>query len=51
MGAKSPGAPVWEVVADYLRDAKTVSIDRLETPKLKGVAGNPGIADYRGELI
>jgi sulfur-oxidizing protein SoxB len=51
VGAQSPGRPVWEVVADYLRDRKTVAIDRLETPKLKGVADNPGIADYPGELI
>ena len=50
VGSKSPGRPVWEVVADYLRDRKTVSIDRLETPKLKGVADNPGIADYRGAI-
>ena len=50
VGSQSPGRPIWEVVADYLRDRKTVSIDQLETPKLKGVADNPGIADYRGEL-
>ena len=51
VGAQSPGKPVWEVVAQYLRDKKTVAVDRLETPKLKGVSGNPGIADYRGDLI
>jgi sulfur-oxidizing protein SoxB len=44
VGAKSPGAPVWDVVADYLREQKTVRIDRVDTPKLKNVAGNPGIA-------
>jgi sulfur-oxidizing protein SoxB len=46
VGAKSPGRPVWEVVADYLRDQKTVKIKKLNTPKLVGVKGNPGIADY-----
>jgi len=46
VGAKSPGRPVWDVVADYLRDQKTVKIDKLNTPKLVGVKGNPGIADY-----
>ena len=48
VGAQSPGAPVWEVVADYLRDRKQVTIDKLETPMLTGVKGNPGIADYAG---
>jgi sulfur-oxidizing protein SoxB len=46
VGSKSPGRPIWEVVADYLRDQKTVKIEKLNTPKLKNVAGNPGIADY-----
>ena len=44
VGAQSPGAPVWDVVADYLRDKKTVRIDQPDTPRLKNVAGNPGIA-------
>jgi sulfur-oxidizing protein SoxB len=48
VGSKSPGRPIWEVVADYLRHQKTVKIKKLNTPKLKGVAGNPGIADYPG---
>jgi sulfur-oxidizing protein SoxB len=46
VGAKSPGRPVWDVVADYLRDQKTVKIKKLNTPKLVGVKGNPGMADY-----
>jgi sulfur-oxidizing protein SoxB len=46
VGSKAPGRPIWEVVADYLRDHKTVKINKLNTPKLKNVAGNPGIADY-----
>jgi sulfur-oxidizing protein SoxB len=47
VGSKSPGRPIWEVVADYLRDQKTVRIDKLNTPKLKGVGDNPGIQDYK----
>ena len=46
VGSKAPGRPIWEVVADYLRDKKTVKIDKLNSPKLKNVEGNPGIADY-----
>jgi len=47
VGEPSAGAPVWEVVADYLRNRKTVNITRPDQPLLKGVAGNPGLADYR----
>lgn len=50
VGSKSPGAPVWDVVAAHLKDRKTAKIDKLNTPKLKNVAGNPGIASYLGEL-
>ncbi|MES9965037.1 MAG: thiosulfohydrolase SoxB, partial [Candidatus Sedimenticola sp. 20ELBAFRAG] len=46
VGSKSPGRPIWEVVGDYLRDKKTVKIEKLNTPKLVGVKGNPGIAEY-----
>ena len=37
------GEPVWDVVAKWLRDRKTVSTRRLNLPKLVGVEGNPGI--------
>ena len=47
VGSQSPGRPIWEVVADYLRDQKTVRIAKLNTPKLKGMDGNPGIQDYK----
>ncbi len=46
VGAKSPGPPVWDQVADYLRKEKVAKVKKLNTPKLKGVAGNPGLADY-----
>ncbi|EGW54296.1 thiosulfohydrolase SoxB [Candidatus Endoriftia persephonae] len=48
VGSKSPGRPIWDVVADYLRDQKTIRIKKLNTPKLVGVDNNPGIAEYRG---
>jgi sulfur-oxidizing protein SoxB len=46
VGAQSPGEPIWETVATYLRDQKTVKIKKLNTPKLVGVEGNPGLANY-----
>jgi S-sulfosulfanyl-L-cysteine sulfohydrolase len=39
------GKPVSEVVAAYLRAEKTVKIKRINRVTLKGVAGNPGIAE------
>jgi sulfur-oxidizing protein SoxB len=51
VGAKSPGPPIWEVVAEYLRDRKVVRVDKLDTPSLRNVAGNPGLADYAGETL
>jgi sulfur-oxidizing protein SoxB len=44
VGSESPGAPVWDVVADYLRREDTARIKKLNSPKIKNVAGNPGIA-------
>ena len=44
VGSKSPGAPIWEVVAEHLRAQKTVKLNKINTPKLVGVKGNPGIA-------
>ena len=42
-GAK--GEPVWDVVAGYLRDKKTIAPRQLNQPKLLGMKGNPGWAD------
>jgi sulfur-oxidizing protein SoxB len=36
--------PIWDVVEKYLRDQKVVKPRRLNSPKLVGVAGNPGLA-------
>jgi len=44
VGSQSVGPPVWDVVADYLRRSDSARITKLNTPKLKNVAGNPGIA-------
>jgi sulfur-oxidizing protein SoxB len=38
------GEPVWDVMARYLRDRKTIAPPRLNTPDLVGTAGNPGIS-------
>jgi sulfur-oxidizing protein SoxB len=50
VASKSPGPPVWDMVADYLRDRKTIRVETLETPRLINVAGNLGIADYAGTM-
>jgi sulfur-oxidizing protein SoxB len=44
VGTASPGRPVWELVADYLRDQKTISLTKVNATKLVGVEGNPGLA-------
>jgi len=38
------GVPIWDVVAEYLRDKKTLSHIELNEPTLKGVIDNPGVA-------
>jgi len=38
------GEPIWDVVSKWLRDKKTVTPRQLNTPKLIGIKGNPGIA-------
>jgi S-sulfosulfanyl-L-cysteine sulfohydrolase len=43
--AKSAGhKPVWEVVEPWLRSKRTIAPRRLNTPRLIGVDGNPGLA-------
>ena len=46
VGAQSDGAPIWDVVASYLRDLGTIRVDRVNTPVLKNVSGNPGLSGY-----
>ncbi len=43
VGSKSPGAPIWDVVSEYLERQGTIKIKKLNTPKLVGVKGNPGL--------
>ena len=50
VGSQAPGPPIWDVVAQYLRDVRVAEVRKLNTPVLRGVTGNPGIADYPGRL-
>ncbi|AOF80319.1 thiosulfohydrolase SoxB [Methyloversatilis sp. RAC08] len=38
------GEPIWDLMARYLRDVKTIKPVKLNLPELQGVAGNPGMA-------
>lgn len=42
-GSQSTGRPIWDVVAEYIRDQGEVSISTLNSPKLLNVARNPGL--------
>jgi len=44
VGEGVTGEPIWDVVAGYLRDKKTITPRKLNLPKLIGVEGNAGIA-------
>lgn len=46
VNAKASGAPVWEQVAHYIQDKKTIRLETLNTPKLIGIDNNPGKSDY-----
>jgi sulfur-oxidizing protein SoxB len=37
------GIPIWDVVADYLREKKTVQVGEPNTPKIKNLGQNPGL--------
>ena len=37
------GEPVWDVIATYLRDKKSLAAPKVNMPKLVGVDGNPGL--------
>ncbi|MGZ5085265.1 MAG: thiosulfohydrolase SoxB, partial [Usitatibacter sp.] len=37
------GEPIWDVVTRYLRDRKSLPAPRLNTPRLVGVEGDPGL--------
>jgi sulfur-oxidizing protein SoxB len=38
------GDPIWDVVAKFLRDRKSLPPVKLNLPTLVGMQGNPGIA-------
>jgi sulfur-oxidizing protein SoxB len=38
------GEPIWEVIAAYLRDRRTIAEPKLNVPRLVGVEGDPGLA-------
>jgi sulfur-oxidizing protein SoxB len=48
VGSVAEGPPIWDVVAEYLRDAQVARVDTLNTPVLKGVGANQGLTDYPG---
>jgi len=50
VGSQAPGPPIWDVVAEYLRDTGVANISKLNTPVLRGVASNPGLSDYGGVI-
>ena len=43
VGSRSSGKPIWEVVSEYLKRKGAIRIEKLNTPKLVGVKGNPGL--------
>ncbi len=43
VGEGVKGAPIWEVVAEYLRDVKVVRQVKLNQPKVIGMGNNPGM--------
>jgi len=52
VGEGVQGEPVWDVVAGYLRDKKTIKGAKLNTPRIVGVGrDNLGIADYAGVIV
>ena len=38
------GEPIWDLVARYLRDKRTIAAPQLNLPRLVGAEGNPGMA-------
>ncbi len=54
VGPAPEGRLVWDIVREYIlraRDAERVlHLPTINTPKLVGVKGNPGLADYSGEI-
>ena len=43
VAGKSSGPPVWDVVADYIRAHKNITVTSVNSPKLKNMRDNPGV--------
>ena len=43
VGSVAPGAPVWEIVRDWLLSKKEISLPEPNKPHLLNVQGNPGL--------
>lgn len=37
------GEPIWDVVSGYLRNKKVIKGVKVNTPKIIGMEGNPGM--------
>ncbi len=46
VNSQAPGRPVWDVVADYIRAEGNINLKKINTPKLKNMDSNPGLASY-----
>lgn len=44
VNSQAPGRPIWDVVADYIRAEGDIKIKKINTPKLKNMDSNPGLA-------
>ena len=44
VGEGVSGTPIWDVVAEYLRDIKVVKPRKMNQPKVVGIGKNPGVA-------
>ncbi len=44
VAARAPGAPIWEVVTEYLRSKPRLRVEQVDQPRLIGVQDNPGLA-------
>ena len=47
VGQVSPGPPVWDLVADYLRAEQTISVTSLHQPQVLIKSDNPGIGEWK----
>jgi sulfur-oxidizing protein SoxB len=39
------GRPIWDVVADYIRNQDAVKVNKMNVPKIKGIKNNPGLVE------